>query len=172
MTDAEPPSELVTRLHSLRISKGLTIQQMADKCGIPKSSLESYMKTFGAKRPGIDALLSIANGMDVSIDWLVGRAVDSHSARLTQKDYALAVFAVVSGLVNWMRERQEASQVPIIEKGKVAGVEDAQVAAKAMLEFVDRVNLFNDTAHDGRDTRTALFDGLYNRARKEQPATK
>lgn len=86
MTNSEPVPEIVTRLHTLRARNGLTIQQMAERCGLPESSLESYMRLSGAKRPGLDALLAVANGMDVSIDWLVGRTDDSFSPKLTQRE--------------------------------------------------------------------------------------
>jgi transcriptional regulator with XRE-family HTH domain len=172
MTDVELPSELVNRLHSLRISRGLTIQQMAEKCGIPKSSMESYMKMFGgAKRPGIDALISIADGMDVSIDWLVGRSVYSHSIRVTQKDYAMACFSVVSGLINWMRDRQSEVPKTIIQKESIAGIEDTEIAAKAMLEFLERVQLFQNTAAVAGEGRASLFDSLYNHLQQRKPET-
>lgn len=171
MTDMELPSELVNRLHSLRISRGLTIQQMAEKCGVPKSSLESYMKMSGAKRPGIDALIAVANGMGVSIDWLVGRSVDNHSPRLSQKDYAMACFSVVSGLIEWMREQQKASDESIFGHESVAGVSDAEVAAKSMLIFVETVQLFDNTAHVVAGDREHLFDRLRALLSKEQPAT-
>lgn len=172
MTDIETPSELVNRLHSVRISKGLTIQQMAAKCGIPKSSLESYMKMTGAKRPGIDALIAIADGMKVSLDWLVGRAVDSHSTKLSQKDYAMACFSVVSSLINWLRLAQENSPESIFSKEAVAGKSDAEIAAKSMLLFVERVGLFDDTAHAAGLDRGDLFDRLFALLKQEQPATK
>lgn len=171
MTNTDVPSELVNRLHALRISRGLTIQQMAEECSIPKSSLESYMKMNGAKRPGIDALISIADGMDVSIDWLVGRAKDSHSPRLSQKDYAMASFSMVSGLINWMREQQKTSPAPIITEAAVAGIDDAEVAAKSMLAFVEHVGLFSDTAHVSGSDRAALFDRLNSLLQQRKPET-
>jgi transcriptional regulator with XRE-family HTH domain len=172
MTDIETPSELVNRLHSVRVSKGLTIQQMAAKCGIPKSSLESYMKMTGAKRPGIDALIAIADGMTVSLDWLVGRAVDSHSTKLSQKDYAMACFSVVSSLIIWMRQEQASSPETIFSKDSIAGKSDAEIAAKSMLLFVERVGLFDDTAHAAGLDRGDLFDRLFALLKQEQPATK
>lgn len=103
MVDVEVPSELVQRLQSLRISHGLTIHQMAEQCGIPKSSLESYMKMSGAKRPGIDALAAIATGLGVSLDWLVfGSEVAGNDAsrlvRLSAQAAALALFRAMLSL--------------------------------------------------------------------------
>ena len=164
MADIEVPTELVNRLHKVRISRGLTIQQMAEQCGIPKSSLESYMKLSGAKRPGVDALTSIADAMDVSIDWLVGRAVDSFPPQLSQREYALACFSVVSGLVNWLRAKQSDSLSPVIHKEDIAGVPDAELAANTMLAFLERLTLFKDTAqsigNDRRDFVERILDAV------------
>lgn len=172
MIDVEEPSVIVQRLHNLRVSKGLTIQQMAEKCDLPKSSLESYMKMAGAKRPGLDALIAISDGMQVSIDWLVGRAVDNLSPKLSQRDYAMSCFSVVSGLINWFREEQAGSKESIFGQATIAGIEDAEVAAKSMLVFIERVQLFQDT-HDavGLD-RADLFDRLHQLLGNRQPATK
>lgn len=160
MADMERPSELVQRLHKLRVIRGLTIQQMAEACGLPKSSLESYMKFSGAKRPGLDALVAIADGMQVSTDWLVGRAVDSFSPKLTQKDYAMGCFSTVSGLLIWLRQQQERSEASIIEKETFAGVPDAEVAAKSMLVFVERMQMFQDNAGERGLDRGDLLDRL------------
>ena len=168
MADTEAPSELVTRLHEVRISRGLTIQQMAEKCGIPKSSLESYMKLSGAKRPGVDALTSIANAMDVSIDWLVGRSVDSFPAQLSQREYALACFGVVSSLINWLRAKQAESATTIIHKDDVAGVPDAELAANTMLAFVERMTLFKDTASAVGDHRRDFVERILDKVKSDQ----
>lgn len=167
MVDDALPSELVNRLHSLRISRGLTIQQMAEKCGIPKSSLESYMKLNGAKRPGVDALTAIASAMDVSIDWLVGLTEDSFSPKLTQREYALACFAVVSGLINWIREKQSDQPDPVVHKEDIAGIPDAELAANTMLAFAERLSLFKDTAHDVGDHRRDFVQRLLDRVQMD-----
>jgi len=167
MVGIEAPSELVNRLHGLRISRGMTIQQMAEKCGIPKSSLESYMKLSGAKRPGVDALTAIADAMDVSIDWLVGRAVDSFPPKLSQREYALACFAVVSGLINWIREKQSDSPASVVHKEDIAGTPDAELAANTMLAFVERLNLFKDTAHVAGDDRRDFVHRLLDRVQAD-----
>lgn len=167
MSDVERPSELVHRLHRLRVQRGLTIQQMAEQCGVPKSSLESYMKISGAKRPGVEALTAIADGMKVSLDWLVGRAPDSFPPQVSQKDFALACFGVVQGLIGWMRETQARTDGTIFGPDTVAGVSDAEVAAKAMLDFVERMQVFAATADQAGAERSALFDALAAR----QPAT-
>ncbi|WP_113912216.1 helix-turn-helix domain-containing protein [Roseovarius dicentrarchi] len=145
MGDKAIPSELVQRLHVLRAQQGMTIQQMAERCGIPKSSLESYMRLKGAKRPGVDALIAIADEMGVSIDWLVGRSADSFSTKLTQKDYALACFAVVSSLLIWVRSKQAQSESSIIDDDSFAGIPDAEIAARSMMQFVEAIQRYDKT---------------------------
>lgn len=160
MADNEQPSIVVERLYLLRLRRGLTTQQMAEKCGLPKSSLESYMKSEGARRPGLDALIAIGDGMDVSIDWLVGRSVHSFPASAAEKDYAMACFSVVSGLLNWLRQRQSERIEPIVEMDAIAGVPDAEVAAKAMLLFVERMDIFRNNQGDVGAQRQGLHDGF------------
>ncbi|MDN5787117.1 helix-turn-helix domain-containing protein [Pseudorhodobacter sp.] len=167
MADSEQTSEVVRRLHSLRVQRGYTIQQMAQVCSIPKSSLESYMRFEGARKPGLDALLSIANGMDVSLDWLVGRSVYSFPATVTEKDYALACFSVVSDLINWLCKEQKKQTTPIVGDATIAGITDAEVAAKSMLLFVERVELFRNNQGDVGLSRRDLhyrFDRLLSNA--------
>lgn len=167
MVDIEAPSELVNRLHGLRISRGLTIQQMAEKCVIPKSSLESCMKLSGAKRPGVDVLTAIADAMGVSIDWLVGRAVDSFPPKLNQREYAPACFAAVSGLINWIREKQSDSPASAVHKEDIARISDAELAANTMLAFVERLSLFKDTAHAAGDDRRGFVHRLLDRVQTD-----
>lgn len=160
MTDVERPSELVQRLHRLRIERGMTIQQMAEACGVPKSTLESYMKMSGAKRPGIDGLTAIADGMQVSLDWLVGRVEDSRPPKLTQKDYALACFNVVLGVLQWLRSEHDKRGGSLFTPDSLAGIHDSEVAAKAMLVFVERLQVFENTSGTIGPDRQALFDDI------------
>lgn len=68
------PLRLAIRLHTLRIENRLLVKEMAERVGLPKSTLESYMRRRGAtKSPGAESLLAIADTFDVSIDWLLGR---------------------------------------------------------------------------------------------------
>lgn len=60
------------RLRQVRNERHLTIQEMSEIVVLPKSSLESYLRAKDPKKPGVEALVSISNGMGVSTDWLVG----------------------------------------------------------------------------------------------------
>ncbi len=172
MADNEQPSVVVQRLHSLRVQRGLTIQKMAEECDLPKISLESYMKMEGARRPGLDALLAIGEGMDVSIDWLLGRSVYSFPATVAEKDYAMACFSVVSGLINWLREKQSERGEAVFEREAIAGIPDAEVAANSMLLFVERMEVFGNNQGDVGLSRREIHDRFDRLLSGEEPTRK
>ena len=59
------------RLRKMRMKRGFTQQVMADKLQI---SLNAYQKYEQAERsPSLDCLVRIADTLDVSIDYLLGR---------------------------------------------------------------------------------------------------
>lgn len=59
------------RLREVRMSSGLTQQNMADKLGI---SLNAYQKYEQAERsPSLECLVSIADIFDISLDYLLCR---------------------------------------------------------------------------------------------------
>ncbi|TCP43366.1 helix-turn-helix domain-containing protein [Rhodovulum marinum] len=148
MTDTDEPDVLVGRLAHLAFTRGLSIREMAERCGIPKSSMEGYMRVKGAKRPGVDALIAIANGMDVSIDWLVGRSADSFSPTLSQRDYALQCFRVVESLLAWLWAQQSKSESPILTGERIAGLSRSEIAANAMAAFMEGMREFASNERD------------------------
>lgn len=59
------------RLNEIRKEKGFTAQQMADKL---QTGIRNYRKyESGDAKPSIDALIVIADMLDVSTDYLLGR---------------------------------------------------------------------------------------------------
>lgn len=59
-------------LKQILIQKGMTQKQLSEKTGIPTSSIASW---FGKQRsyPSLEYASLIANALDCSIDYLVGR---------------------------------------------------------------------------------------------------
>lgn len=57
------------RLQSAITLRGLTMPRAAQACGMPLPSLESYV--YRQNLPGTRALFQIAQGLDVSADWLL-----------------------------------------------------------------------------------------------------
>ena len=60
-----------TRLNQIRKSKGITAQQMADLLYINTRSSRAYESA--ARMPNLNMLVRIADILDVSIDYLLGR---------------------------------------------------------------------------------------------------
>ena len=48
-----------------------TVADMAERTGLPKRGLDKYMLRSNASLPGYDALISLSQGLGVSLDWLV-----------------------------------------------------------------------------------------------------
>lgn len=59
------------RIREQRMLRGMYQREMAELAGIKLRSYQLYEQ--GKTEPNIDALISFANALDVSIDYLVGR---------------------------------------------------------------------------------------------------
>ena len=59
------------RLRQRRMSKKLTQQKMADTLLLSLNAYQKYEQ--GERTPPFDILIKIADTLDVSIDWLLGR---------------------------------------------------------------------------------------------------
>lgn len=149
-------TDVAERLRRIQSKKGLTIQDMADKCGLPKRSLENYMNLKDPQRPGVDALVAIADGLDLSLDWIVGRTADDPSARFSKQDYAFFCNSVVIALLSRILEVaiEDPSKAIEPKAGKVLGYEVHEVAALAMLDFISCVEL---QASGDADAQTGYF---------------
>ncbi|WP_417129052.1 helix-turn-helix domain-containing protein [Ruthenibacterium lactatiformans] len=60
------------RLRQLRTEKGLTQKQLAVETGTSERGIQNY--EMGIRNPAFDALLSLADYFDVSLDYLCGRS--------------------------------------------------------------------------------------------------
>lgn len=63
--------EFSRRLRHLRNQNDWTVQEMSEMTGIPKRTLDKYMLKENAPQPGLDAIVRIASGLGVSLDWLL-----------------------------------------------------------------------------------------------------
>ena len=134
------PQDIAERLRTVQNSLGLTVQQMADRCSLPKASLVNYLNLKDPQRPGVDPLIALAAGLSVSIDWIVGLSeIQPLSAQNRHHD-ALVVQAVVLRLLLEIEDRQKLYQEPIVADGKVDGRPFYEFAALTMLEYLDWVN--------------------------------
>lgn len=63
--------EFSRRLRHLRNKNDWTVQEMSEMTGIPKRTLDKYMLKGDAPQPGLEAIVRIASGLGVSLDWLL-----------------------------------------------------------------------------------------------------
>lgn len=61
---------LQERLKRWRYDHYVTQQQLADKIGYPRNTLQSW--ETGKRLPGYEAIIALCRAMDVSADWLLG----------------------------------------------------------------------------------------------------
>lgn len=61
----------IERLILNRNKAGKTQKQLGSECGLSERTIQSY--ELGERKPNYDALISLADYFEVSIDYLVGR---------------------------------------------------------------------------------------------------
>lgn len=64
-------ASLSERLKELRLSRGYSLQDLADRSNTSKSAINMYER--GERRPKYEVLMSIANVFDVDVDYLLGK---------------------------------------------------------------------------------------------------
>ena len=67
------------RIVDLRRSRGLTQKELADSTSLSEIGVQSYERR--RRKPAHDALISLADFFDVSLDYLVGRTDNPQVAR-------------------------------------------------------------------------------------------
>ncbi len=137
MEDSAEQTTVAERLRALQSQNGMTIAEMAETCGLPKRSLENYMNVRVPQRPGVDALIAIAKGLDVSIDWLVGLTDTPEFSHHQRRYAALGAF---SSSVAFLRKLalSDPSTGPIVPgDGTILGRSPDQVAAEIMIDTLN-----------------------------------
>ncbi len=75
MSGSTPPSAIFPdRLRTAREYRGLTQGELAERAGLQPSAV-SHFET-GTRKPSFDNLLLLANTLDVTTDYLLGRVDD------------------------------------------------------------------------------------------------
>jgi hypothetical protein len=100
------------------------------------------MSLTNPQRPGLDALVAIADGLDLSVDWLIGRAADSMPRNVSRKALALLCFNAVLKVAAERLGRDDFDR-------------NYQIAAATMLEFYDEMR-----HQDSRADTSANFNSL------------
>ncbi len=66
-----------TKLKEVRLYNNITQKQLADFLGISERSYQNY--EYGNREPSFDVTVKLANHLNVSIDYLLGRTDNPHS---------------------------------------------------------------------------------------------
>lgn len=109
---------LCARLLRLRRDNNLTQAELSNMSGIPQPVLSLYEKKDSVRMPTVNALVKLANALNVSTDYLLGRTEDKQGAQslisedsllsqLSRKD-KLIVMRVAEGLLAISVQKQQA----------------------------------------------------------------
>lgn len=75
MTDERTPSDLFQeRLRAARELRKWSQDELAEKAGMPPSSIAHFES--GSRKPSFDTLRRLANALEVTTDYLLGRVED------------------------------------------------------------------------------------------------
>lgn len=75
MTKEVPPSEAFReRLRTARDLRGLSQGELGRRAGLPSSSIAHF--EGGSRKPSFDTLRKLANALEVTTDYLLGRTED------------------------------------------------------------------------------------------------
>lgn len=84
----------VRSLEQLRDANQWSIAEMARRADLPKRSMENYFK---GHKPGLDALVSMAKGFGVTVDFLTGHGAPS-GAQVETVVFEAAYPTILSGV--------------------------------------------------------------------------
>jgi transcriptional regulator with XRE-family HTH domain len=71
-------SQFACRLREARDVRGLNQGQLAARAGLPATAISHF--EADARKPSFDSLRRLANALDVTTDWLLGRTDDPGSS--------------------------------------------------------------------------------------------
>lgn len=94
--------------------RGLTQAQLAEKTGLPSTSISHFEKSEGTRKPSFDNLRRLANALDVTTDYLLGRS-DDHVGTPVAAD---ALYRDVQNLTDADREFAQVLIKKMLEKNQ------------------------------------------------------
>lgn len=74
----EPKDIFASRLQQARAARELSQQELAEKSGLPPTSISHFER--GGRRPSFDNLKRLANALNVTTDFLIGRTDDMQAS--------------------------------------------------------------------------------------------
>ena len=148
-TQSGPPKEGIdARLRRLQAEHGWSLQQVADRTGLSKSSVQNYTRKNDPQKPGVDAIIALANGLDVSTDWLLGisntrdrSGPSGHQLSLVELAAKLVIEQFIAHLNVTNTHLKDVEGFTLFPKGMLFGVGPEALAA----DYAYRVmKLFSD----------------------------
>lgn len=94
--------------------RGLTQAQLAEKTGLPSTSISHFENPEGTRKPSFDNLRRLANALEVTTDYLLGRSND-HVGMPVAGD---ALYRDVQNLTDADREFAQAMIKKMLEKNQ------------------------------------------------------
>lgn len=110
----------VARLKDARERKDITLKELAEKCNVSLSAINRYVAM--TSMPTIEVAASIAEALDVSLDWLCGlkEKEDDHSEMTTGKLVRmLSRFLTTTTLINSDNKAYNAADFTYSDDGTV-----------------------------------------------------
>ncbi|URN94980.1 MAG: helix-turn-helix domain-containing protein [Candidatus Pristimantibacillus lignocellulolyticus] len=80
--------EIKNRIRQFRKDMGLTMAEFAKEIGVSAGNVGDWESESRTSVPGAQALISIANTYDVSIDWLLLGEISNRENSLDEKSYS------------------------------------------------------------------------------------
>lgn len=94
--------------------RGLTQAQLAEKTGLPPTSISHFENEEGTRKPSFDNLRRLANALEVTTDYLLGRSND-HVGMPVAED---ALYRDVQNLTDSDREFAQVMIKKMLEKNQ------------------------------------------------------
>lgn len=97
--------------------RGLTQAQLGERTGLPSTSISHFENPEGTRKPSFDNLRRLANALDVTTDYLLGRS-DDHVGTPLSSD---ALYRDVQNLTDADREFAQLMIQKMLEKNQPKG---------------------------------------------------
>ena len=94
--------------------RGLTQAQLAEKTGLPSTSISHFENPEGTRKPSFDNLRRLANALEVTTDYLLGRS-DDHVGTPVAND---ALYRDVQNLTDADKEFAQVMIKKMLEKNQ------------------------------------------------------
>lgn len=142
MEDSYSQTNFAARLRQLQGKQGWTVQEMADLAGIPKRSLENYMRKNTPQVPSVEVLVRMSFGFGVPVDWLLFGAehVAVYQLRLVRLCARAAAEPFIASFVHAVEQLRDDSLVAnvVIKNQRLLGLTSQEWAMEIAAEAGNR----------------------------------